>query len=143
MNNVQQEQLFTDLTPAQAETTTGGSPTKFPSVFADYGVASASVERIGFNPNAFTVTNLRVKDILKDGHPVYAQIQGKPSDGSNILTSGGRHFDRKGAAGKGTVIPGFSFGFNPFEKHISKVRLVILRDNPGRDLFVAGSWVDI
>lgn len=139
MNNGEQEKLFTDLTPTQAETTIGGSPpVNFASVSASYGKATALFQN---HSGMFYSETLYVKDTLADGHPVYAMFQGQPSDGSSILTVQWKRFDRKGAAAReGTFYDNLVF---PFSKNISKLRLVIMRDNPGRDLFVAGPWVDV
>ncbi|WNZ25796.1 hypothetical protein HJG54_25140 [Leptolyngbya sp. NK1-12] len=151
MNKVQQEQLFTELTSAQAETTAGGRPfddggLSFPDPIpfthdtganAFYGRAFASLKRQGLN--SFSAS-LRVKDELKDGHPVYALFQGLPIGGGSILNTQTKRFDFKGAAGDGTDYPKSTYSFS---KPIGKLRLVIMRQNPGRDLFVAGPWMDV
>ncbi|HEY9641907.1 MAG TPA: hypothetical protein V6C57_15575 [Coleofasciculaceae cyanobacterium] len=146
MNKVQQEQLFTELTSAQAETITAAAdlPIKSVSVFASYGKATALFKSVF---NMFEMKTLYVKDTRADGHPVYAMFQGQTSDGSSILTARPKWFDRKGAAAReGTFYNHLPDGINTifaFTQSISKMRLVIMRDNPGRDLFVAGSWVDV
>jgi hypothetical protein len=146
---MQSEQLFTDLTPTQAETTVGGSiindggglqipgSLRFSSVFSAYGKASAVFRREGLN--SFSVNSLFVKDTLKDGHPVYALFQARPFDGSSILTTSTRRLDLKGQAGSGTFYDHLN---GTFGKSIQQLRVVIMRDNPGRDLFVAGPWVN-
>jgi len=147
MNTMQHEPLFTDLTSNQAETTSGGIPfddggLSLPapsvpiSVGAFYGNATASVQRKGLS--SFRVNDLFVKDGLSDGHPVYALFQGQTSDGSGILSTRTKRFDLKGFRGKGTSYPTLN---GSFSKSISKFRVVIMRDNPGKDLFVAGQWV--
>jgi hypothetical protein len=147
MNNRQCEQFLTDLTPAQAETTAGGSPfddipgpsgpTRFASAAAFYGNANSRFRRRG--PSAFSTQNFFVKDSWKDGHPVYAQFQGMTANGSILNAIGTRRFDFKTARGPGTFHPSL---VGTFTRSVKKLRLVIMRQNPGRDLFVAGHWVD-
>lgn len=78
-----------------------------------------------------------VKDKAIDGHPVYALFQGQTS-GGRILNSSNRFEDRKGAAHEGTTYPTFSVDFGNIR--IDSVRVTILRDNPGTDLFTAGKF---
>jgi hypothetical protein len=69
---------------------------------------------------------------------VYTLFQGLTSDG-RILNSSNRFEDRQGAAHKGTNYPKFSVNFGNIR--INSVRVTILRDNPGTDLFTAGKFV--
>jgi hypothetical protein len=141
MNDMQQEPLFTDLTPAQSEMTAGGAPINdgfglAASANASYGSASAtSLRRTG---RGSLSGNLFVKDGSIDGHLVYAKFQGSTSDG-RILNSVNRFEDRQGAARKGTNYRGFNVNFG--NVRINSVRVTILRDNPGTDLFTAGKFV--
>jgi hypothetical protein len=142
---IQQEQLFADLTSAQAETITAAAdlPIKSVSVFASYGKATALFRGVS---NMVEINTLYVKDTRADGHPVYAMFQGQTSDG-NILTARPKWYDRKGAAAReGMFYNRLPDGINTvfiFTQSVSKMRLVMMRDNPGRDLFVAGNWVDV
>lgn len=145
MNDMQYEKFLNDLTPAQAETTAGGRPIddggfsppeQDLELLASYGEALAVVKREGLS--SFSVRSLYVKDRAADGFPVYAQFQVQPADGSRILTTSTKRFDLGGAAGPGSVYIGLRGNFG---KTIQQIRLVILRQNPGRDLFVAGKWV--
>jgi hypothetical protein len=141
MNDMQHEQLFTDLTPAQAETTAGGRPIDDGgfgpggNVNASYGRAFATFRRTG---QGSLTGSLFVKDKAIDGHLVYARFQGLTSDG-RILNSSNRFEDKQGAARKGTNYSVFNVNFGNIR--INSVRVTISRDNPGTDLFTAGKFV--
>lgn len=140
MNNTQHEPLFVDLTLTQAETIAAGFLRS--SVARDknylYGSALARIAATG--PSSFFGT-LEVKDLQKDGYPVYAQFQAKATPGGPIVTGSTKFYDYEGAAGNGVYIDPIraSFGRNVDARFI---RVAILRENPGRDLFVAGNWID-
>jgi hypothetical protein len=136
MQNSQPEQLLTDLTPAQAEIISAAARSE---AMASYGYA---VSDIDLSPTSFTA-NVYVKDKAKDGYPVYAKFQTQAWDETlseiPILTTPTERLDLKGANGTGTLHKGLRWSSNKF---IKRVRVAIFRKNPGRDLFVAGNWVD-
>jgi hypothetical protein len=138
MNNAQHEQLFTDLNPTQAETISAGGPLyRLSQANNWYGGASADIEATG--PSSF-FGSLQVEDLAGgDGYPVYAQFQGKLTENGPIFTGGTKFYDRTKGKGFNT---GFFHG-NFGKKHPFRyIRIAILRDNPGRDLFTAGNWLD-
>jgi hypothetical protein len=135
MNAVQQEQLFADLTPAQAQTITAAG--EYSTAVAKYGFADARFSRI--SSSSFSAKLVTVKDTFKDGFPVYAIFQGLKYDGS-IENSGAELLDTKGAAGRGTFYKEYN---SHFSQTFLRVRIAILRKNPGRDLFTAGDWADV
>lgn len=141
MNSLQQEQLFTDLTPAQAETTAGGkpfddgnTPTDSESfALASYGSADTSIFNLGGGSISF---NMLVKDRARDGQPVYAKFEGVGIDSRSLMGST-KFFDLRGTAGPGTIhIRNASFGKNVF---LTKARVWIFRK--GRSP-VAGDWMN-
>lgn len=141
MNTMQQEQLFTDLTPAQAETTAGGkpfddgnTPTDSESfALASYGSADTSIFNLGGGSISF---NMLVKDRAKDGQPVYAKFEGIGIDGRSLIGSS-KFFDFRGAAGSGTIhIRNASFG-----KTVSLIKARVWIHRKGRSP-VAGDWVN-
>lgn len=133
MNGTQPEHLFTDLTPAQAETIAAGVTINAgKSVDASYGKALVGFGRTG---SGSFEGNLFVKDKVKDGLPVYAKFHGLTSDGRTLIGST-KFFDLEGAAGPGTNHNGFKVSFG--NVNIERVRVAIYRRNrPG---FVAGDW---
>jgi hypothetical protein len=145
MNNAPHEQLFRDMNPTQAETIAGGFLRDSVATIPDdqtsvpkYGSAWARIAATG--PSSF-YGSLSIKDLLADGYPVYAQFQAKASESAPIVTGSTRFYDRKGAKGNGRYVDPIraSFGRGVDARFI---RVAILRDNPGRDLFVAGNWID-
>jgi hypothetical protein len=134
MNNTQHEQLFTDLTPEQAENISAAAVT---IASASYGTASATLDRSG--PGSFKVRSLFVKDTAADGFPVYAKFQALATDGT-ILTTPSERFDRKGANGSGTTYRNLTGSFG---KNISQVRLGIYLSKPGPDTVIRGNWKNL
>lgn len=143
MNNTKHEQLFTDLTPTQAEATTGGSPVDGPfrtpsSVTQYWGEAKAYISpRKG---GGFTVNYLTVNDILADGKSVYAKFEAEATDGTHIVTSNKR-YDKTGASGKGRTYRNLVGGGN---YSIKRVRVTIYRDvgqGHGSDDVLSGNWI--
>lgn len=139
MTTKQHEQLFTDLNPTQAETIAGGGLLfRISQANAYYGGAYADIGATG--PSSF-YGSLEIKDWLADGYPVYAQFQAKSSEYAPIITGSTKFYDRRRAKGSGTYVDPIraSFGRGVDARFI---RVAIYRDNPGRDLFVAGNWID-
>lgn len=129
---MQHEQLFTELTPAQAETISAAASA---SVSDFFGSADAFFTRTG--PGAFKADFLNVKDRRADGLRVYARFQGLATD-NTVLTTPTRRFDEKGAFGGGTVHKNLN---GSFSKNIKQLRVVIYRDDPiGTDIAKAGDW---
>lgn len=139
MNTMQHEQIFIDLTPKQAETIAAGAPLyRLSQADSYYGGAAADITATG--PSSFFGT-LEVKDLNKDGYPVYAQFQGKLTEDGPIFTGGTKFYDRSGAEGSG-MNTGFFHGNFGKTYPFRFIRIAVYRDNPGRDLFTAGNWLD-
>jgi hypothetical protein len=135
MDTIQQEQLFTDVTPEQAETISAAALT---GSYADapFGRASATLSRSG--PKSFNVRYLSVFDEKANGYAVYAKFQAQA--GNTILTTPTKRFDRKGEAGDGTTYNNLT---GAFSKNISAVRVVIYQEDPGNDSVAYGNWTSI
>lgn len=141
MNTMQYEQLFTDLNPTQAETIAGGDfpiPIyKGPSrANAAFGAASATFARYPVNSYGSFGIRLTVTDKAKDGYSVYALVQGK-TDNGRILSLPARHWQKQGGGTSSSKDFLVDFGKN----NIQKIWVAILRNNPGKDLYVQGSWI--
>lgn len=137
MDTIEHEQLFTDLTSAQAETIAINGGSGYLSVAnASYGGASLEIQPTP-DRGSF-VGNLSIADWDNDGYPVYAKFQGKTADG-RILTSSTTYLHLKGDNTSTSDKPvRFSFGKNV---DMRKVWVAILRRNPGRDPYVSGNWI--
>lgn len=144
MNNIQQEQLFTNLTATQAETIAGGDPPGDPTsqygapsrANASYGYASARFKR--YTSSLFR-TRIDIGDKAKDGYAVYAVIQGKTNDG-RILSFPADAFHRGGAGTSGRAEFDVNFAFFG-NVDIRRIWVAICRENPGKDLYVQGNWI--
>ena len=134
MNNTQHEQIFADLTPAQAETVTAGATS---SITASYGSATANFRRTG--KKSFAVDFLNVKDRRFDGKSVYAKFQAKATDGT-IATTPTARYDNKGAFEGGTNYTGLAGSFN---KDINQLRVLIYRDDLFADPVAGGDWINV
>ena len=121
------ESLFTDLTPAQAETIAAGASEQFIVASAGYGYTSAVLKRTG--DNSFSVQDLYVADLERDGFAVYAKFRVQATDGSFLSTSTKR-YDRKGASASGMHYKNLSASFS---KDIKSIQLEIYQDKPGTD----------
>ncbi len=135
MNDTQHKQLFTELTPAQAQTITAAG--NYSTAVAKYGFADASFFRVG--TSSFSAERITVKDTFKDGFPVYAIFQGQRADGS-IENAEVKLLDSKGTDGPGTFYRQYA---THFSQAFFRIRIAILRKNPGRHLFTAGDWADV
>jgi hypothetical protein len=133
MNNTQHEQLFTDLTSAQAEIVTAAATS---SITTSYGSATANFKRTG--KKSFTADFLNVKDGRFDGKSVYAKFQARATDGT-ISTTPTARYDNKGAFGGGTTYTGLAGSFN---KNIKQLRVLIYRDDLFADPVAGGAWID-
>jgi hypothetical protein len=133
MNNVQHEQLFTDLNPSQSEAIAAA---KKVSIAANsFGIAEAVLRRTG--SRSFDVDLLSVRDESRDdGLPVYARIQAEAPDGSFMITP----TDRFGSF-LGTFYSDLKASFN---KPVKQARVLLFRGQPGRGLnfITRGNWVD-
>ncbi|WNZ25795.1 hypothetical protein HJG54_25135 [Leptolyngbya sp. NK1-12] len=139
MNTLQHdEQLFTDLTSTQAETIAAGLD-DFLHVGASYGGATAKIRPSGINSIS---GSLEIKDWLRDGYPVYAKFQGKTSNGV-VLTSSAEFVDRRGASGRGTLVPLNKVSFGSKNTYIRYVRLLIYQKRRGNSLSGASDWADL
>lgn len=133
MNTTHQEPLFTDLTPKQAETIAAAGLSQ---ARAPYGEATASI-RGGLR--SFSVSELNVEDLLRDGRSVYAKIQGMTPSGQ-ILTSSTKRFDRNGSARPGTRYTGLR---GAFSSNVSQYRVAVYLTQRGRDAVAPGNWIPL
>ncbi|HEY9641908.1 MAG TPA: hypothetical protein V6C57_15580 [Coleofasciculaceae cyanobacterium] len=131
MNNIQQEQLFTDLIPTQAETIAAGVFTK---VDASYGYAEADVIRFGTNSFA---AHLKVGN--KGTSKVYAKFQAEAADGTTLTTSTKRY----DVAQNSFLTDYFDKVVGSFNKNINQVRVAIYKDQTGTDPVAFGNWIKL
>ncbi|GAB4386186.1 MAG: hypothetical protein Kow00121_52260 [Elainellaceae cyanobacterium] len=131
MNDLQQEQLFTDLAPAQAETIAAGVFTK---VDTSYGYAEADVIRFGDKGFA---AHLKVGN--KGTFKVYAKFQARASDGTHLSTPTKRYDVYQNAD-----LSDYTSGLiGSFSKNINQVRVAIYNDRGGSDPVTFGNWVNL
>lgn len=134
MNDIQHEQLFTDLTHTQAETVAAGVSTR---IDTPYGGARADITRTG--PGSFVAAELAVADLKIDGSRVYAKFRAKATDGT-ILTTPTRRYDTFVPLNQATVYKGLR---GSFSKNIKQIQLAVYKDQPGTDPVSFGDWVNI